>query len=69
MLYIVCRDKELLGLAEANILGYTSPATLFVTYETARQAIRRTQRYADRHGYERDGRLGSHRIMRVRVEE
>lgn len=68
-MYIISRDRDrplALGLVD-GVLGHDSFATLFMTYEAARHAIRRTRRYADRHGYKWDEILGAPKIIRVEV--
>ena len=52
--YIVKGPIGLKAIGDNNVLWFNSPASLFATYNDARQAIRRTLTYAKKNGYNND---------------
>lgn len=65
-MYIVMRTRvrSVLGLVD-GILWYCPYNTLFRDYEDARNAVRRTKRYAKAQSYDWDENLGEMYIIRL----
>ena len=65
--YVVIRAKRAMALGAENILWIDDVGTLFPTYESAKNAVRRTDRYSNRYEMSWNTHIGKMHIQRVEL--